>query len=222
MQRRWLRHNPFLPGNPPGRGVVMLQRLEAAAAEAGAVAKPHWRALASKGLTGNQAAHTRERLRGWDQASADERAQVYHILVTDGGLEDGALDMLRHAVLLEEWTTRLRETNGAISALEIRIQELREILARAEEYAAKEDGVDPTVREAAQSAAEGADEEIDVLCTRSRELQATLVHDLLVACVDALPALMQSFLGDGLFLPEDVREFRGFSDLPGATTDVAD
>ena len=211
MKRRWLRNSPHLPGNPIGRGVILLRDLEGAAEEAGARAKPHWRDFRSRGMTANQAAHARDTLGAWEQLSSEERARMRQQFEDEGGLTPAQFKDLRLAAMLARWVSRVRETNGSLAALETRIEERRAHVAYLEEIAANINADEADIYEA-QEHADGAEEEVAILMQRCRTLQSTVINEIFVACVDVFPDLMRRLLVEGVFLVDEVREFRGFRD----------
>ncbi len=217
MQRRWLRNNPFLPGNPVGRGVALLQELETVGAKARTQASRHWRRARSRGLTTNQLAHLQGQLAVWNQLPAEEQQQVETRLSAEAGFPAEVIADLRKAALLERWSQRVRETNNTLSAVEAHLQERRAHLARVEEL--RERGAPPGLLRQAESAAAGAAEELQALTARCNDLQTALIRELLEEGVDLFPDFMWRLVEDGIFLPEDVRDFRGFNDLALALED---
>lgn len=225
MQRRWLRNNPHIPGNPCGRGVALLRALEDRGESATLRAERQaWRELRSRGLSRNQVAHMKGALGRWRQLPPAERQQCRDALQRNGGLDEAAFRAARGAAWLTAWAQRVRDTNAAIAAVEMRIEELRAHIARVEELIARrneraaagdtaaESGVQADL-DAARAAVQDAPQEIEALCARSRDLQQTLAHEFLTECVDLEPDLVRRLVCDGVFRPDDVREFRGFADV---------
>ena len=202
-----------------GRGIALLQELERISGQARAGVSRHWRAARSRGLSANQLAHMREQLATWAQLSPEERRELETRLVSEAGLPADAFGDLLAAAMVERWSRRVRETNGALSAVEVRIQERRAQVARVEEGRAAGAGGDRL--RAAESQAAGAEEEIAALSQRCRDLQCGLVQEILADGVETVPDLIRTFVAQGIFLPQEVQDYQGLCDVAGAIQSAA-
>ena len=220
LQRRWLRNNPYMDGNPPGRGVALLRRLEELGQAVGRETEAHWRELRSRGMSRNQVAQLREQLKAWDQQGPDEHAALREKIMAGGAITDEEFTLLCRGAWYQRWAEQTRHANAAVAAVEVRIEGLRADQARLEELretvgelraAGKNaDAAEVALREAQATASSSSTaEDIRAVCLESRHLQVGIVHEFVAQCVDSAPELVRQLLDEGVLRAEDVHDFRG-------------